>query len=188
MVPIGDLLVPILLSAIAVFFASFLVWAVLPWHKGDWKHLDGEDALMKTLRELGLSRGQYTWPQAATRPPKTWSEAEAKRVREGPLGSLVLWGQGPPSMGKSMGLWLVYLLVVSWVVAYLAGRTLAPGADYLAVFRVTGTVAFLAYAGARPSDSIYFFHSWSSTIKMMIDGLLYGLLTAGFFGWLWPGL
>jgi hypothetical protein len=91
-------------------------------------------------------------------------------------------------MGKSMGLWLVYLLVVSWVVAYLAGRTLAPGADYLAVFRVTGTVAFLAYAGAKPSDSIYFFHSWSSTIKNMIDGLLYGLLTGGFFGWLWPGL
>jgi len=28
--------------------------------------------------------------------------------------------------------------------------------------------------------------TWSSTINELIDGLVYGLLTAGTFGWLWP--
>jgi hypothetical protein len=27
---------------------------------------------------------------------------------------------------------------------------------------------------------------WSMTIKEVVDGLVYGLLTAGTFGWLWP--
>jgi hypothetical protein len=27
---------------------------------------------------------------------------------------------------------------------------------------------------------------WGATIKEVIDGLVYGLLTAGTFGWLWP--
>jgi hypothetical protein len=27
---------------------------------------------------------------------------------------------------------------------------------------------------------------WSMVIKEVIDGLIYGLLTAGVFGWLWP--
>ncbi len=27
---------------------------------------------------------------------------------------------------------------------------------------------------------------WSTTIKFMIDGLIYALVTAGTFGWLWP--
>jgi hypothetical protein len=187
-VPIPDLLVPIVLSAFAVFLVSFLLWGVLPWHKGDWKFLDREDVLMNALRDLGLSRGQYTWPQAATRPPKSWSEDEARKVRDGPLGSIVLWGKGPVSMGKSLALWFVYLLIISWVIAYVAGRTLTPGAEYLAVFRVTATVGVLAYAGARPSDSIFFFHSWSSTFKNIIDGVIYGFLTAGFFSWLWPAI
>jgi hypothetical protein len=27
---------------------------------------------------------------------------------------------------------------------------------------------------------------WSMVIKEVIDGLIYGLLMAGVFGWLWP--
>jgi hypothetical protein len=27
---------------------------------------------------------------------------------------------------------------------------------------------------------------WSVALKEMFDGLLYGLVTAGTFGWLWP--
>lgn len=77
-------------------------------------------------------------------------------------------------------------VVVSFFAAYLASRTLDPGADYLAVFRVVGTTAFLAYSMAHMSDSIWKGQKWSTTIKHMIDGLVYALLTAGCFGWLWP--
>jgi hypothetical protein len=70
--------------------------------------------------------------------------------------------------------------------AYVAGRALGPDAHYLAVFRFAGTVAFVGYSLALWQQSIWFKRAWSTTIKSTIDGLLYGLLTAGTFGWLWP--
>jgi len=34
--------------------------------------------------------------------------------------------------------------------------------------------------------SIWYRRAWSTTIKATVDGLIYALLTAGTFGWLWP--
>ena len=36
-------------------------------------------------------------------------------------------------------------------------------------------------------DAIWFGRPWSSAWKVLGDALLYGLMTAGVFGWLWPG-
>jgi hypothetical protein len=54
------------------------------------------------------------------------------------------------------------------------------------VFRIVGTTAFLGYAGALVQQSIWYGRSWGMTIRTMLDGLLYALLSAGMFGWLWP--
>jgi hypothetical protein len=81
---------------------------------------------------------------------------------------------------------IIFYLVVSYIIAYLASRTLAPGTPYLQVFRVTGTAGWLAYGFATVSDSIWFGRPWSSTFKGLVDALIYGCLTAGMFGWLWP--
>lgn len=35
-------------------------------------------------------------------------------------------------------------------------------------------------------NSIWYKRKWSSTLKSMADGLVYALVTAGTFGWLWP--
>ena len=59
--------------------------------------------------------------------------------------------------------------------------------DYLAVFRFAGCAAFLGYAMALLQNSIWYKRKWSATLKSMFDGLIYALLTAGTFGWLWPG-
>jgi hypothetical protein len=109
-----------------------------------------------------------------------------EKFKRGPVGFLTLRPVGAPGMGKSLIQWFVYSLVVGVFAAYLGGRTLAPGAGYLPVFRVTGTVAFLAYAGAQPVFSIWRSQRWGMTIKACIDGLLYAGVTAGAFGWLWP--
>ena len=89
-------------------------------------------------------------------------------------------------MGKSLVLWFVYCLVLGVFVAYITGRTLGPGAGYLAVFRVAGATGFLGYSLGNLHESIWKGQYWSTTIKFMIDGLIYALLTAGIFGWLWP--
>jgi hypothetical protein len=89
-------------------------------------------------------------------------------------------------MGSKIGLSFVFYLLISTVVAYLASRTLDAGEDYLAVFRVTGTVAWLAYGTATVPDAIWFGRPWSAIVKGLVDALVFALLTAGFFGWLWP--
>ena len=90
------------------------------------------------------------------------------------------------NMGPQLAQWFVYTLVVSVIAAYVAGVSLAAGADYLAVFQITGTVSFACYAMGLPQRSIWWHQSWSATARTMIDGLLYASVTAGAFGWLWP--
>ena len=69
---------------------------------------------------------------------------------------------------------------------YVAGRALPPGAHYLQVFRFAGATAFTSHVLALWPMSIWYRRSWSLTLKATFDGLLYALLTAGTFGWLWP--
>jgi hypothetical protein len=90
------------------------------------------------------------------------------------------------NMGSQFVQWLAYSLLIGVIAAYVAGRTLPPGADYLSVFRLTGTVAFASYSMALMPQSIWYQRSWSATLKSMFDGLVYAALTAGAFGWLWP--
>jgi hypothetical protein len=55
---------------------------------------------------------------------------------------------GPWSMGRNLGLWFLYLIGVGILAAYVTGRALAVGANYLQVFRFVGTTAFIAYSVA----------------------------------------
>ena len=42
--------------------------------------------------------------------------------------------------------WFIYLVVISFFVAYISKLALGAGAEYKEVFRVAGTVAILGYA------------------------------------------
>ena len=78
------------------------------------------------------------------------------------------------------------MIVVSLFSAYVAGRALPAGASFLHVFRLAGTAAFLGYSMALWQMSIWCRRAWSTTIKATVDGLIYALLTAATFGWVWP--
>jgi hypothetical protein len=71
-------------------------------------------------------------------------------------------------------------------VAYLAFHTLPSGAEYLTVFRVTGTATFMAYGLGTIPESVWFGRPWSSYFLGAFDALLYALIAGGIFGWLWP--
>jgi hypothetical protein len=114
------------------------------------------------------------------------SPAAIEKYNQGPVGMMTIAPNGPPVMPKFLGLWFGYCLLVAFFVAYLTAHTVAPGAYYLHVFRVVGTAAFLAYGLGHLSDGIWKNQTFSFTIKEVIDGLVYALLTAGTFGWLWP--
>ncbi len=183
MVALTSLWLPILLSAVLVFITSALVWTVMPHRKKEWKGMSNEDAVRAVLR--GQAPGQYWIPWGE---PKDMKSPELQqKYSEGPVGFLTLVPPAMPNMPKAMGLSVVYYLIVGFIVAYIASRTVSAGAEYLTVFRVTGTLAWLGYGFAVVPESIWFGRPWSSTVKTLIEALVYGLLTAGVFGWLWPG-
>jgi hypothetical protein len=185
MVPILSLWLPILLSAVIVFVVSSLVHTVFRYHANDLRKLPDEDAFAEALRKLGIPRGEYILPRAAS--PKDMKSPEfQEKLKKGPGAILTIWPGGSPSMVTNLVQWFIYSLVVGIFAAYVAGRALGPGAPYLAVFRFAGVTAFACYAIAGWQDSIWFKRSWSTTLKNTFDGLVYALLTAGTFGWLWP--
>ena len=184
MVSLSALWLPILLSAVIVFIASSILHVVLTYHQADCKQIPNEDSVLSALRTAGLQRGYYHFPFTSHKEMK--QPAVIEKFKQGPVGILTVFPSGPPAMPKFLGLGVGYCLLIGFFVAYLAAHTIAPGANYLLVFRVVGTAAFLAYGLGQVSNGIWKGQPWSMTIKEVIDGLLYGLLTAGTFGWLWP--
>jgi hypothetical protein len=184
MVPLSDLWLPIFLSAVIVFVASAILHMVLTYHQSDCHQLPDEDKLLAAFRSAGLTRGYYMFPYG--KPKDMKSPAMMEKYKQGPVGTVTVVPSGPPAMGKYLGLWFAFCLVVSFFVAYLTGHTVPPGTQYLAVFRVAGTAGFMAYGLGTLSNGIWKGQPWSMVIKESIDGLVYGLLTAGTFGWLWP--
>jgi hypothetical protein len=184
MVPLTALWLPILLSAVIVFVASSIMHMLLPYHHSDYQRLPDEDKLLAALRAAGLKQGLYIFPFGSHKDMK--SPAMTEKYKQGPVGMMTVRPSGTPAMPEFLGMWFVYCLIIGFFVAYLTGRTLAPGASYLAVHRVAGTAAFLAYGLGQLSNGIWKGQPWGMTIKEVIDGLIYGLLTGGTFGWLWP--
>jgi hypothetical protein len=185
MIPLTALWLPILFSAVIVFFASFIMHMVLGYHKSDYRQLPDEERVTNALRNAGVTRGPaYFFPYFSFKEMK--SAPVIEKMKRGPVGLLTVLPNGPPAMGKNLVQWFLYCVVISIFAAYLSGRLLAPGTVFLQVFRVVGTVAFLGYGAAQTQESIWSGRSWGVTCKHLFDSLTYALLTAAIFGWLWP--
>lgn len=185
MVSLGALLLPILLSAVLVFVVSSIIHMVLKYHASDYRQLPNEDAVRAAIRSGGAAPGQYVTPYVMDM--KLMEKPEVKqKYTDGPVAVMYVRRPALPNMGSFLGQWFVYLLVVSLFVAYVASLALAAGTPYMTVFRLVGATAFLAYAAGAVPNAIWMGKPWSVTWKEMLDGLVYGLVTAGVFGWLWP--
>ncbi|HSP06074.1 MAG TPA: hypothetical protein VLR94_02805 [Acidobacteriota bacterium] len=185
MISIISLWIPIVLSSVIVFIASSIMHMLLKYHRSDFKKLPNEPALLETLRKDSIPPGVYFFPYMAG-PSEMKSPEVIEKFKKGPVGILTVRPSGAPSMGKNLVQWFLFSIVIGIFVAYLAGRFLPVGTHYLTVFRFAGTMAFMAYGVGQLVNSIWHGVPWSTTIKAVIDGLVYALLTAGTFGWLWP--
>ena len=185
MVGLSGLWMPIVLSAVFAFVASWMVHMFLGWHNGEYQAPPQQDALMDAMRPFNLQPGEYMMPRPANMKDMHTPEFQEKR-KKGPVALLTVLPSGPMGMGKQLGLWFVLQIVVSVFVAYITGRTQAQGAPYLKVFRVAGAVAFCSYALGHWQYYVWWGKGLRSTITNSLDGLIYALITAGTFGWLWP--
>ncbi len=184
MAPLVALWLPILLSAVIVFIMSSIMHVVLTYHNSDFKPIAEEDKVSTAIRAAGVAPGYYMFPYCNHKQMK--SPEMQEKFKQGPVGMIVVRPNGMPNMGKHLGMWFAYCLLISFFVAYLTGHTIAHGTPYLAVFRVAGTAAFLAYGIGPVSNMIWKGHPAAMTFKEVFDGLVYALVTASTFSSLWP--
>ena len=185
MIALVDLWLVILLAGVVVFVLSSVLHMLIPLHKQDFAKLPAEDSVLAAMRSAGVQRGSYMFPCASSMKEMATPEMIEKQ-NTGPVGFMTVVPNGPINMGKSLVQWFLFSILISIFVAYIATFTLQAGDDYMRVFRLTGTVAVLGYAVGQVQDSIWKGLSWSVSMKFVFDGIVYGLCTAGVFGWLWP--
>jgi hypothetical protein len=185
MTELHTLLLPILLSSVIVFVVSSVIHMFTPWHKGDYPKIPNEDRVMDALRPLNIPPGDYMFPRPSSMAEMRSPEFAAKRGK-GPVMVVTVMPSGPVTMGRELVLWFLFSVVVGIFAAYVAGRALPAGTQYLRVFQFVGATAFMGYSLALWPLSIWYRRAWGTTIRSTVDGLIYALLTAGTFGWLWP--
>jgi hypothetical protein len=185
MVPLTSLWAPILLSAVLVFVASAILHMVLPFHRKDWRGVPSEAEAMAALRGLNIPPGDYMMPHGEG-PSAMKDPAFIEKMTRGPVAIMTVMKSGPPAMTRELAQWFGFCVLVSLFAAYMASRAVGAGGQYLDVFRFAGTLAFAAYALRGWPESIWYKRNWGTTLRDTVDGLIYALLTAGTFGWLWP--
>jgi hypothetical protein len=185
MVPITDLLVPIVVSAVIVFVVSSIIHMVLGYHAGDFRAVPSQDRVQDALRPFNLAPGDYMLPRPGSM-KEMKDPAFQEKCTKGPVVMMTVLPNGMGNMGAQLVQWFLYSVLVGVVAAYITGRALGPGANYLDVFRFAGCTAFLSYSMAYIPMSIWYKKNWGATLRTMFDGFVYGLMTGGTFGWLWP--
>jgi hypothetical protein len=186
MTVLQHLWLPILLSSVFVFLASSIIhMALQSWHRSDYGKLPEEARVMDALRPFGLPPGDYMFPNCSSGAEMRTPEFKEK-LKQGPVMMVTVWPNGMMNMGKSLALWFLYLIVISFFAAYVTCHALAADTAFRHVFRFAGVTAFLGYTAAIWQMSIWYRRSWLTTIKTTIDGLLYAAITAATFAWLWP--
>ena len=176
-----DLWLPIVVATVICFFMSSAIWVLFKWHNKDYNGTDREEDVRAALK--GAKPGYYLLPYCPDYADMAKPEVQ-KQFADGPVAFITVAPNGMPGMGSKMLSMVIYFLFVSVLCAYMVTRTMAPDADYLAVFRIAGTVAFIANGIAVIPESIWFSRPWSMTAKNLLDALIYALLTGGVFGWL----
>jgi hypothetical protein len=183
MVPVLSLWIPIVLSA--VFVVSSVIHMVMRYHRNDMRKLPQEDEVMEALRRFNIPPGDYGMPNPGSMEGMKSPEFIAKMTK-GPVALITVVPPGPPAMGTNLLLWFLFSLLVSVFAAYVAGHALPAGAPWRGVFRFVGCTAFAGYALALLENSIWYHRNWGTTLRSMFDGLIYAVVTAATFAWLWP--
>jgi hypothetical protein len=180
-----DLWLPILAAAVVVFILSSIIHRILPWHKSDYPKLPNQEAVMDALRPLNIPPGEYMVPRPDTMADMKTPEFKAAMDR-GPVFILNMFPNGMRGMGRPLGLWFIYLLIVDLIAGYVAQTAVVTTSDLHVVFHVAGLTSFLGFAGALWQMTIWYRRPAYTTFKSTVDGLIYAAVTAGIFVWLWP--
>lgn len=185
MVSLMQLWLPVLLSAVFVFFASSILNMILKfWHAPDYHGFSNEDEVGTAIRKGSAGPGMYMLPYCTPEAMKKPGAQEKFKI--GPVGMLALREPGAMKMGASLGQWFVFCLLVASFCALLSVHVLPVAAPFEHVFHLIGLAALMGFAFSPLPNAIWWGHPWSVTIKHAIDGVIYAVITGVTFAWLWP--
>jgi len=187
-IPLASLWLPIVLSAVAVFFLAGLAWMVVGHHAKDWVKLPNEDAVMDAIRGQAPEGGSFVFPMGCDPKNKQeWKTPEFQaKWAKGPSGYLSVRKPGPMTMGPMFVQSIVFYLVVSTLVAHLTTGAFHEGAQKWAVFHFVWLATWMTYAAGMMWGKIWAGQTWRHTLLCMVDHVVYAAATAAIFAWRWP--
>ena len=125
---LASLWLPILVSGVALFFASWAAWMLLPHHK---PRMDGPAERRRRHERrcaaINVPPGQYMFPYAAI--PEECKSEEFKRRDAGRPERHAHDLEARPTWASTCSARCCSSLIANFVIAYLAGMVLPPGDD-----------------------------------------------------------
>jgi len=170
--------VAIVSSAVFVFLGSWILHMCLTHHHTDFRKVPGEERIMEELRTSKVPVGQYRFPYCKMEDFR--SEETTKKFTKGPVGILTVVPSGPPAMGKQLIQWFAYCLSISLLVGVVC--QISSTKEILAVALIP---SLLVYVVSGAHNSIWKGEAWGVTLKNAADGVVYSLITAASFHFLW---
>lgn len=184
-ISVSELWLAILLASLFCWVASALIHMLFKYHNADYSELPNEEQVSAALK--GASPAFYSMPYCVDM-KAMGEESMQKKFSDGPVAMVAVLPDGMPPMGKLMFQQILFFVIGTLLIAYLASISIAGGADYMVVFRHVFVASFLTYGWAQVPYSIWMGQPWSNCVRYLIDALIYASVTAGTFAWLWPGL
>jgi hypothetical protein len=176
---------PIMLCAVVVFVISSLVHMVFKWHASDYRGFSNEDAVRDAIRAGNPSPGQYVLVHCDMK--DMGNESIQKKFQDGPGGFVVITPTGPMNLGKFLGQWFAFNIVVAVIAAFLATQLFGLDPERArAAAKLVGAVTFLVYGFGSISDSIWMGRPWAITARFLGDSALYAIGSGLVMFWLWP--
>lgn len=186
-VSLMQLWLPILLGGFFAWLASSIIHMVLKYHNHDYKELANEDEVMAAIRNSSPPPALYTMPYCIDM-NQMGEESMQKKFSDGPVAMLSVFPNGMPPMGKLLTQQILFFIIGCILLAYVSCLALPAGADYMQVFRFVAAAGFFGWGWGLIPFSIWYGHPWMNTARFLLDALIYALVVAGTFAWLWPDL
>lgn len=184
-VSILQLWIPILLGGVFAWIASSIVHMVLKYHNHDYNELSNETEVLSALGKSKPLPGIYSLPHC-TDMKEMADESVQKKFNDGPVAMISVFPNGLPPMGKLLVFQFLYFVLGSAFIAYLASSVMPAGTEFMQVFEYVVKVGFLAFGFANIPYSIWYGHPWTVTARFLLDAVIYAVVIAGTFAWLWP--
>ena len=184
-VSLMQLWLPIVLGGVFCWIASALIHMLIKYHNYDYKKLSNEEQVGDALRQGDPKPGLYHMPHCTDMKEMNNESMQAK-FKQGPIALISVFENGMPPMGKLLVQQLAFFLVGCLLIAYVATLGLAPSAGFMEVFRFTMVISFLTFGYGLIPDSIWLGQPWSNCLRYLLDALIYAVIVAATFAWLWP--